>query len=120
MSRIYFCYDKVFVTSRYYDKTPSDIVIKVGQPRRDTYSPYLQFHHPEQLYLHPGYNRNTVANDIALIHLKDPIRFNDHVRPVCLPKSSEKIPVGTRCTAIGWGKRNETGNSKMYFIICFI
>lgn len=110
----------VFVASRYYDKTPSDIVIKVGQPRRDTYSPYLQIHHPEQLYLHPGYNRNTVANDIALIHLKDPIRFNDHVRPVCLPKSTEKIPVGTRCTAIGWGRRNETGNSKIYFIIRFI
>lgn len=92
----------------YFHRQPTSMTIKVGQPRRDTYSPYLQTHYAERLYLHPGYNKDTVNNDIALILLKDPVKFNDHVRPICLPQSKERIPVGTRCTAIGWGKRNET------------
>ena len=101
----FFC----FIFRYYHRRTPSDLLIKVGQPRRDTYSPYLENHHAEKLYLHPEYDRNVVNNDIALIKLKEPIHFNDHVRPVCLPNTPDRLPVGTRCTAIGWGKRNETG-----------
>lgn len=89
-------------------ESPDDILIRAGQPRRDTYSPYLQEFHPAELYLHKEYNPHTVDNDIALIRLQETIRFNDHVRPICLPKTNKRLPVGTRCTVIGWGKQGDS------------
>lgn len=85
------------------------MLLRAGQPRRDTYSAYTQDLYPAELILHPEYNLHTVENDIALIRLNNSIRFNDHVRPVCLPKTSEKLPVGRRCTVIGWGKQGDNG-----------
>lgn len=89
------------------------MLIRAGQPRRDTYSPYVQELIPAELYLHPEYNGHTVDNDIALIRLKESIKFNDHVRPACLPKTDRRLPVGTRCTVIGWGKQNDTGKGQI-------
>ncbi|KAH3734749.1 hypothetical protein DPMN_041195 [Dreissena polymorpha] len=89
-------------------RDPTNIVIRAGQPRRNTFSLYEQELYPAELFLHSGYNSLTVVNDIALIRLNSSIRFNDHVRPVCLPKSPKKIPVGTRCTVIGWGKQGDS------------
>ncbi|KAH3847131.1 hypothetical protein DPMN_089446 [Dreissena polymorpha] len=78
---------------------------------RTMFSQYEQELYPVELFLHSGYNSLTVVNDIALIRLNSSIRLNDHVRPVCLPKSPKKIPVGTRCTVIGWGKQGDSCKS---------
>ncbi|WAQ95847.1 CORIN-like protein, partial [Mya arenaria] len=86
----------------------SNLLLRAGQPRRDTFSAYTQELYPAELILHPGYNPHTVANDIALIRLHNHIRFNDHVRPTCLPSSERKLPIGTRCTVLGWGKQGDT------------
>lgn len=37
---------------------------------------------------HIGYSTTNYNNDIALIKLKTPIRFQDSMRPVCLPEPS--------------------------------
>ena len=50
---------------------------------------------------HPGYNASTYFNDIALIELSRPVRFNDHVQPVCLPSEDEEPPVNSKCTITG-------------------
>lgn len=69
----------------------------------------MQEFHPAELYLHQEYDLNTVDNDIALIRLKETVKFNEHVRPICLPKTNNTLPVGTRCTVIGWGKQGDAG-----------
>ncbi|KAL4240966.1 Transmembrane protease serine 2 [Mactra antiquata] len=88
-------------------KTPKDLLLRAGQPRRDTYSKYEQELHPVELILHENYAAATVDNDIALVKLDKPIIFNDHVRPACLPTSDEKLRTGTRCTVYGWGKQGD-------------
>ncbi|XP_053393415.1 atrial natriuretic peptide-converting enzyme-like isoform X1 [Mercenaria mercenaria] len=89
-------------------QSPDDLLIRAGQPRRDTYSPYTQEFHPAELIVNQEYNFQTVDNDIALIRLKEKVLFNDHVRPICLPKTTKRLPVGTRCTVIGWGRQGDT------------
>ncbi|XP_068083626.1 trypsin-6 isoform X2 [Anabrus simplex] len=42
-------------------------------------------------------------NDIALLLLKDPFEFNDHIKPVTLPRQLEETATYTPATVIGWG-----------------
>ncbi|XP_078488867.1 plasminogen-like isoform X3 [Ciona intestinalis] len=38
------------------------------------------------VHIHENYNDNTLDNDIALLKVAEPLVFNDHVKPVCLPE----------------------------------
>ncbi|KAL9955508.1 hypothetical protein ACROYT_G036842 [Oculina patagonica] len=60
---------------------------------------------------HPLYNteKTGLAYDFALLKLPEPAIMNDHVQPVCLPESSEKLPVGTVCWETGWGLTTHDG-----------
>ena len=36
----------------------------------------------KRIVLHPGYDRNTMAHNIALLELEKPVKLNDHIRMV--------------------------------------
>ena len=40
--------------------------------------------------------------------------MNDHVRAVCLPRSTKKLPVGTVCWETGWGLTSHNGKMSDY------
>ena len=40
-------------------------------------------------FTHPAYNPSLLQNDIALIHLINPVQFTNKIRPVCLPSSDQ-------------------------------
>lgn len=48
-------------------------------------------------------------NDIALIRVRantrNGITFNEYVRPICLPQSSELMRPGSACSVTGWGRQ---------------
>jgi hypothetical protein len=50
---------------------------------------------------HPQYKSSEKYNDIALIKLKSPIRFDEYVRPACLATVSKSR---SKMIAIGFGK----------------
>ncbi len=44
-------------------------------------------------------------NDIALIEVATEFKFNEFVRPICLPSDDiSDFPTGTKCITTGWGK----------------
>ena len=47
------------------------------------------------------------SNDIGLIKVRalsdNGIRFNSHVRPICLPELQAKGTTGSWCSVTGWG-----------------
>ncbi|CAG2208652.1 CORIN [Mytilus edulis] len=90
------------------NKDASTITLKIGATRRYAYSAYRQVRKAKNLYPHPKYNPITVDNDIALIELDEPVYFNDYLRPICLPDPTHVTPAGTRCYAVGWGRKDET------------
>ncbi|WP_228564922.1 serine protease [Myxococcus sp. AB036A] len=83
--------------------------------------------------LHPQYNPDTTMNDIAVLKLDRPIKFDQavagtcgqsstmrpnlaqqyasggHRAPVCLPASGEKVPDNTMATVAGWGLTQDGG-----------
>lgn len=52
---------------------------------------------PISIYVHPDYNNadnSNYNNDIALVKLQDPIRFNAAVMPLCLPPRTATYDTG--------------------------
>lgn len=68
----------------------------------------------KQAVPHPNYDKNSLRNDIALMKLSAPVRYNRYVRPICLPSEATagsdyfNAPFpGTICTVVGWGATAE-------------
>jgi len=63
-----------------------------------------------QIYLHPGYNPNTLVNDIALIRLSTPLTYGTTIQPVCLPNADASVTVSpNRAWTTGWGTTRAGG-----------
>lgn len=65
------------------------------------------------------YDQSKLKNDIALMKLSKPVKFNRYVRPICLPSEITAgknfmwgPEPGTLCTAVGWGATVEHGSDR--------
>ncbi|XP_047482443.1 phenoloxidase-activating factor 2-like isoform X1 [Penaeus chinensis] len=58
----------------------------------------------DNIIVHPQFNPQTLANDVALLHLSRPANAGiaPHIGPVCLP-SQGQIFQGRKCAVSGWG-----------------
>ena len=72
----------------------------------------------DQIFKHPNHNPPVTGTDydVALIKLKEPITFNNDVRPVCLP--TKDFPPGTNCYISGWGNTRWKGNISQVNMTC--
>merc|ERR1711970_413065 len=52
---------------------------------------------------HPGYDKGSMNNDIAVLELVEDLTFTDKVKPACLPSSTDKDYSGSASTISGWG-----------------
>lgn len=62
----------------------------------------------EHSILHPNYNPDTVDSDVALLKIPMEDSNLEHPNLACLPKSEQDVPVGKKCTIIGWGKEKSS------------
>ncbi|XP_021695509.1 brachyurin [Aedes aegypti] len=59
--------------------------------------------------IHPEYTSNTIRNDVATIRLTNSIVFNDRVRPIRLPSSTDvRTFSGRIATVSGFGRTSDT------------
>ncbi|XP_065221063.1 venom protease-like [Planococcus citri] len=72
----------------------------------------------DQIIAHPDYTTSPITNDIALLHLRNPVTFNENVRPICILSSTQhrsndfyanKLPF-----IAGWGATAWRGSSSSY------
>lgn len=83
--------------------------ITVGEHNLDRLEGYEQNITVERIIKHPKYDAYSNHDyDVALMKLKTPIKYNSHVRPVCLATSD--FDAGTNCFVTGWGHTSEGGN----------
>lgn len=59
------------------------------------------YYRAEEIYLHEDHNDPMYANDIALIRVKESIKFNERVHPI--EPSSEEVLDGAEVVLTGWG-----------------
>ena len=60
-------------------------------------------HEVHSLVAHPEYHKGALHNDIALLFLKTPVKFEPNIAPICLPDDTE-IFDHQKCFVAGWGK----------------
>ncbi|XP_059141387.1 trypsin-1-like [Physella acuta] len=63
-----------------------------------------------QIILHDNFDNVSVANDIALLLLEEPLVFSDVIRPVCLPTADQGVTEGEVCVMAGWGSTQGTAD----------
>jgi len=63
----------------------------------------------QSIHQHPGWNKQTRINDIAVIILGESVAFSNKVQPACLPNKDHCFASGTACIATGWGYIKEGG-----------
>uniref|UniRef100_A0A182FG68 limulus clotting factor C n=2 Tax=Anopheles albimanus TaxID=7167 RepID=A0A182FG68_ANOAL len=94
--------------------------VRSGMLRKRSYSPQVQVTHVTHMIVHHAYSSKLMANDIALLRVEHPFRYNRWVRPICLPAKHRTTgdrdwlwgpKPGTVCTAIGWGALREGGGA---------
>ncbi|GAU89143.1 hypothetical protein RvY_01727 [Ramazzottius varieornatus] len=84
--------------------TGTSVVMGQHNASSATNEPFKVRHFIQKTIIHEGYNKPTpINNDICLLKMEKPIQFSDHVSPVCLPETSQELPVGTECWITGWG-----------------
>ncbi|GFS82775.1 prothrombin [Nephila pilipes] len=78
---------------------------------------------PSSIVVHPAYDKKTFDNDLALVRLREHVRFTDYILPVCLGDRNlgetllspgpggNPIQMGT---VTGWGKLKENGPSPRF------
>ncbi|KAG5320978.1 CTR1 protein, partial [Acromyrmex heyeri] len=64
----------------------------------------------ESVSVNSKYDNKLLINDVALVHLKNPIRYNRLVQPINLATSDEGLE-SKSCTLIGWGTTSVILNS---------
>ncbi|KAG7267959.1 hypothetical protein CRUP_038089 [Coryphaenoides rupestris] len=81
--------------------TASQILVRLGKHNRARIVPI------DEIIVHQKYNwRVNLNRDIALLHLKRPVQFNDRIHPVCLPTkqiAKKLMFAGYKGRVTGWG-----------------
>ncbi|XP_023244117.1 transmembrane protease serine 3-like [Centruroides sculpturatus] len=75
--------------------------VRVGEHNLKQYENSEKTVEVSHVYYYPwyqGYN-----NDLALFRLKEPLEFNNYVKPICLADKVTQFS-GMKCFASGWGK----------------
>lgn len=57
----------------------------------------------KKIISHEKYNPNLIVNDIALIQLEMPLKFDDKVSPITLPPQGFEVPANSMVKLVGWG-----------------
>uniref|UniRef100_A0A6E8WCZ9 Peptidase S1 domain-containing protein n=2 Tax=Anopheles coluzzii TaxID=1518534 RepID=A0A6E8WCZ9_ANOCL len=83
----------------------SRVSVDVGRIHLNESSEYTQTHLVREIIVHPGFSKNSIVNDIALIKLSSNITMNKYVQPVCLwtMDSNQELIVGRNGTIVGFG-----------------
>lgn len=63
----------------------------------------------EKLFPHPNFTSPELYNDIALIKLREPVKFDRYKHPACLPfQDGNRVDT---YIAVGWGSTRLAGRS---------
>ena len=84
------------------DEDLSAYEVVAGAHNRGLFETGIQRRSVDYIISHPDYSISTLDNDIALMHLAQPLRWTDYVRPICI--AAEMADVGTACIISGWGR----------------
>ncbi|XP_072325075.1 trypsin-3-like [Scyliorhinus torazame] len=89
------------ISAAHCEKPADSLVAHIGEHNTEVDEGTEQHIVASKVISHPFYNPRTVDNDIMLVKLSKPIRFNNYIRPIELTSSHPSV--GQECLVSGWG-----------------
>ncbi|XP_004525699.1 serine protease nudel isoform X2 [Ceratitis capitata] len=92
--------------------------IHAGMLRRTSFAGSTQIRTVSHIIVHQAYERRSMRNDLSLLAMAEPLKFNRWVKPICLPDVGRTTAgadwiwgpeENTLCTVVGWGAVREKG-----------
>ncbi|XP_053668533.1 phenoloxidase-activating factor 2-like, partial [Anopheles marshallii] len=100
-----------------FNKQKEQLLIRAGE--WDTQTRDELYQHQDrrvaEVITHEAFNKGSLANDVALLILKEPFLAAENVQPICLPPKGTSFD-RSKCFASGWGK-NVFGKEGKYQVI---
>lgn len=104
--------DRIVITAAHCISSGAQYYVAVGQHSKSSADSYTKKIQVTKAITHPNWNaRKIVRYDIAILQLAEPIRFNQGVQPICLPKAGEQYSANTNFLVSGWGTTRENGRT---------
>lgn len=91
--------------------------VRVGSPWKNQTAPMSSDVPVQQVIINSRFRSRRLwswvgrANNIALLWLKQAVRYSQHVWPICLPGLDYVLKDGSFCTVTGWGLPRVNGES---------
>ncbi|XP_026740430.1 serine proteinase stubble-like isoform X2 [Trichoplusia ni] len=82
------------------------LTVYLGKHNLRTSVAGVQIRFVENIIVHPEYNATTFSRDLAILELREPVTYSDHVQPACLWPEDEvdlKNVIGKNGSVVGWG-----------------
>merc|ERR1711970_585335 len=103
-----------------YDSTNDISTVKLGAHDQYNSSAYQEVE-VEDVYFPPGKPlwkdidemNPDGCHDLAIVLLKEPVKFSATVQPVCLPSHDDLVHVGQEAMAMGWGETEDGDQSEL-------
>ena len=95
-----------FSTKKYFiHRFLASLIVVLGEfDLSDDYEPKKTIErNVKRVVVHKGYIARTFDNDLALLELAQPVRFDEHIIPICLPENEHDY-VGDIGHVTGWGR----------------
>ena len=74
-------------------KAAKDLRVRLGEHDFYDLSNQERDYIVEDILMHENYNDRTFNNDIALLRLRTKVKYNEYIRPICLPPADMPTPV---------------------------
>ncbi|XP_015498383.1 coagulation factor X isoform X1 [Parus major] len=104
--------ENFILTAAHCINQSKEIKVVVGEVDREKEEPSESMHAVDKILVHSKFIIDTYDNDIALLKLKEPIRFSEYVIAACLPKAdfANEVLMNQRSGRVsGFGREFEGG-----------
>lgn len=99
-------------------RSPTIDAVVAGSLKRTENVPWQQTGTVSRIVNHPGYDGNTMDNDLSLLFLTEPFEFNDNVSSIALPSAGiETFPKSVVLSGWGMVQYNETLFEDLQYVL---
>jgi len=101
---------------------PEDIKLRIGEYDTDNSfpEPYgFQDRFVQLVAVHPDYDSFSFANDLVLIKLSEPVRFQPNIVPICIPEDDSDY-AGETGWVTGWGRLFQGKQTYILHFLIFV
>ncbi|NXB02417.1 CTRL protease, partial [Cnemophilus loriae] len=94
------------ITAAHCNFNPSTHVVVLGEYSLDSNAETVQVKTVSRAITNPGWNPNTMNDNITLLRLSTPAQLGSRVSTICLAPANLVLPNNAQAVTTGWGRTN--------------